>query len=199
MFNDNVPSYLGVGYLGNGKYKSRINNVKTEVYIKWGSMLTRCYSDKFNGKESYQGCFVCNEWHNFQNFAEWFYENIYELDNERIELDKELKYKNCRLYSPYTCLLVPKRLNSVICDRARDRGKYKIGVTGRPFQGKYYASCNSNGRRIFIGAFNTEIDAFNAYKQFKEAEIKRLANTYKGKIPNEIIECANRYEIYEDD
>ena len=42
--NYNIPSYLGVGYLGYGKYKSRKNNIKTEEYIKWFSMLSRCYS-----------------------------------------------------------------------------------------------------------------------------------------------------------
>lgn len=199
IINDNIPTYLGVGYLGFGEYKSRHNNIKTEAYVKWGSMLTRCYSDKFIGKKSYEGCFVCNEWHNFQNFAKWFYENTYKLDNEVIELDKEIKYKNCKMYSPNTCLLVPKRINTIICDRANDRGECKIGVTRRPFSDKFYSSCNSDGKRLFLGAFDTEIDAFNAYKSFKESEIKRVAEMYRGKIPDEIIEYIKKYEIWEDD
>ena len=199
IINNNVPSYLGVGYLGEGKYKSRENNKHTDAYIKWGSMLTRCYSEKYIGRYNYDDCFVCNEWLNFQNFAEWYYNNIYELKDERIELDKEIKYKNCRMYSPYTCLLVPHKINTIICNRANFRGKYAIGVFKGSTSNNYIAKCNLNNKGIYLGAYQTEHDAFVAYKIFKETEIKRLAETYRGIIPDNIIEYIKKYEISEYD
>lgn len=199
IYNDNVPSYLGVGYLGEGEYKSRINNVKTDAYIKWGSMLTRCYSDNFIGKTNYFDCFVCNEWKNFQNFAKWYYDNIYDLDGEDIELDKEIKYKGCRYYSPQTCLLVPHKINTIICNRANHRGQCAIGVVINKNSGKYIANCNSDNKRVYLGTYNTEKDAFLAYKRFKEVEIKRVAELYRGIIPDEIIEYIKKYEVSESD
>lgn len=199
IYNDNVPNYLGVGYLGDGEYKSRINNVKTDAYLKWGSMLTRCYSEKYINKINYDDCFVCNEWKNFQNFARWYYDNIYELDNESIELDKEIKYKGCRYYSPQTCLLVPHRINTIICNRANYRGQYAIGVTINQNSGKYIANCNSDNERVYLGTYYTERDAFVAYKHFKEAEIKRVSELYRGRIPDEIIEYIQKYEVSEND
>lgn len=187
------PSYLGIGYLGDGNYKSRDNNVKTDAYIKWGSMLTRCYSDKYIKAEAYDNCFVDPDWHNFQNFAKWYYENIYQLENERIELDKEIKYKGCKVYSADTCLLVPHKINTIICNRARDRGKYAIGVT---YNGnRYCAACNIYGERYCIGYYDTEYEAFLAYKTYKENEIIRVAETYRGIIPDYIIDYTRQYKI----
>lgn len=188
------PSYLGIGYLGDGKYKSRNNSIKTDAYIKWGSMLTRCYSDKYIKSEAYENCFVDPCWHNFQNFAKWYYENIYELADETIELDKEIKYKSCRIYSADTCLLVPHKLNTIFCNRAKDRGKYLIGITHYD-SSFYYVSCNTFGKRCQVGKYKTEYEAFLAYKEYKENEISRLAESYRGKIPDAIIEYAKNYEV----
>lgn len=41
----------------------------TPSYLAWTSMLERCYSRKYQHKRStYQGCYVCKEWHTFSNF-----------------------------------------------------------------------------------------------------------------------------------
>ena len=77
------PRTKGVGYLGEGNYKTRENNKKTKCYLTWISMLTRCYDSKYHEKyPTYIGCKVCDEWLNFQNFAEWYYDNHYEVDSE---------------------------------------------------------------------------------------------------------------------
>lgn len=60
----------GIGYIGLGKYSKTTHKF---IYDKWISMLSRCYSPKFLEKESaYKPCAVCEEWHNFQNFAAWY-------------------------------------------------------------------------------------------------------------------------------
>ena len=63
-----------MGYIGEGKYKSIISNgskTQTHCYSTWKSMLTRCYDEKYHIKKpTYENCYVCDEWLNFQNFAE---------------------------------------------------------------------------------------------------------------------------------
>jgi len=59
------PTICGIGFIGIGKYKSRIGNGKnTKVYDVWSSMIKRCYSEKYHrNKPTYIGCSVVKEWH----------------------------------------------------------------------------------------------------------------------------------------
>jgi len=105
-------SVYGKGYLGEGKYKASENGKNTKAYAAWNSMLQRCYdkSTSYN-LESYVGCTVCDEWLNFQSFAKWYYDNHYKVKNKKLHLDKDIKYDGNKIYSPWTCLLVPSDIN----------------------------------------------------------------------------------------
>jgi hypothetical protein len=60
------------GYIGQGKYKSSVNKVDVYPYKVWTDMLKRVYSKKYHEiKPTYIGISLCEEWHNYQNFAEW--------------------------------------------------------------------------------------------------------------------------------
>ena len=57
------PSVYGVGYFGEGEYKSKINGKQTREYNIWNKMSQRCYDEKYHRKEpNYIGCTVCEEW-----------------------------------------------------------------------------------------------------------------------------------------
>lgn len=115
----------GIGYYGVGKYKSRINNVKTEQYIKWFSMFTRCYNEDYQEKQpTYIGCTVDKTFHNFQNFAQWYDQNKYE-SNYNLELDKDFLFEGNKIYSPSTCCLLPKEINTLINFKRHDKNMMK--------------------------------------------------------------------------
>ena len=59
----------GKGYLGVGKYSP---SSETRAYKLWKNMLERvyCLNVRYT-RMSYKDVEVCEEWHNFQNFAEW--------------------------------------------------------------------------------------------------------------------------------
>lgn len=97
------PSRFGVGYEGVGNYKFTEDGKLTRCAIQWKSMLERCYCEKFQDRfPAYVGCTVCEDWHNYQNFAKWYYDN-YPNDGKLYELDKDLKIDGNKLYSPSTC------------------------------------------------------------------------------------------------
>lgn len=101
----------GVGYVGNGRFKPTINGKISKCYIKWSSMIARCYDEKTQEKRpTYKGCIVVDEWHNFQNFAEWYYSNKPE-DSDDIHLDKDIKIEGNKTYGPEFCLLVTAQEN----------------------------------------------------------------------------------------
>ncbi|AUR86118.1 winged helix-turn-helix DNA-binding domain protein [Vibrio phage 1.082.O._10N.261.49.E4] len=109
------PSVYGVGFIGCGQYKPTGNNKKTPEYRAWTGMLERCYSDKsIEVNPTYAGCTVCDEWHNFQYFAEWFCARY----KDGYELDKDIKISGNKTYSPETCLLVSK-IENVVEARAK--------------------------------------------------------------------------------
>ena len=123
----------GICYLGEGKYKAWKNNKDTRVYKTWKSMLQRCYDEKLQEKyPTYKGCVVCDEWHNFQNFAKWYEDNYYEVCDEKMCLDKDILVKGNKIYSPETCIFVPQTINLLFNKNLNTRGDSVIGAT--PFK-----------------------------------------------------------------
>ena len=114
------PRVWGTGYIGEGEYKCSENNKITKAYNTWNHMLRRCYSNDFqNNNSTYIGCKVCDEWLCFQNFAKWFEENYYEVDGELMDLDKDIKIEGNKIYSPETCMFIPKEINVVFSHKTK--------------------------------------------------------------------------------
>jgi hypothetical protein len=107
------PVKNGVGFLGVGEYVPTVNGIPTPAYSHWAGMLRRCYDQKHQeSSPTYIGCTVCDEWHNFQVFAEWYY--LQEMYNEKwVHLDKDIKVKGNKVYSPSACKLVTAIENTV--------------------------------------------------------------------------------------
>ena len=199
------PSVFKVGYVGVGKYKRIIND---DIYNKWFSMIRRCYDPyTVNRDTTYINCYVCDEWLNFQNFAKWYEENYYECNGEEMHLDKDILVKGNKIYSPQTCIFVPKRINLLFTKRKQDRGEYPIGVSewnNKKYDKKYLrVRCNcfdkiKNKYTIkSLGCFplNKPFQAFTIYKQFKENYIKQVADEYKDLIPRKLYEALYKWEV----
>lgn len=104
----------GVGYLGEGKYKTRENGKNTDKYEIWHSMIKRCYDSKYQEKyPTYKGCRVEDCLLNFQHMGKWIEENYYEVPGERMCLDKDILHKGNKIYSRETCIFVPNRINKI--------------------------------------------------------------------------------------
>lgn len=192
-------SVYGVGYKGEGKYGStNLNGKKTKCYETWCNMIKRCYSENYQEKRpTYENCTVCDEWHNFQNFAKWYEENYYEVDGEQMHLDKDILIKGNKVYSPETCVFVPKLINSLFTKRQSDRGELPIGVVLEKNKSRYLALCNNCilKKQIKLGRFSQVEDAFLKYKKYKENHIKEIANLYIEKIPSNLYNAMTNYEV----
>ena len=53
----------------------------------------------------------------------------------------------------------------------------------------------NKGNPEYLGYFNTELEAFNAYKTAKEIYIKELANKWEGKIDDRAYEALMNYTV----
>lgn len=112
------PSIFGVGFIGDGEYKTFLKGKRTVAYEKWYHMMERCYCPKHQKRyPTYIGCSVDPEWHNFQNFASWLHSH--DCDVSILELDKDGIIKGNSVYSPSRCKLVTKAENIDISQAKR--------------------------------------------------------------------------------
>lgn len=189
------PRLYNIGYIGEGKYKTKEKNKHTSAYITWSNMLQRCYNQKYiNKNPAYMGCSVCEEWHNFQNFAKWYEENYYEVPDETMCLDKDILIKSNKIYSPDTCCFVPNRINVLFTNNKNYRGDLPIGVNSYG-KNKFSYKLNKMNSNISINKFNTPEEAFYAYKEAKELYIKEVADEYIDYIPLNLYEAMYNWTI----
>lgn len=194
------PSVCGVGYLG---MKTKYGDSKkyAKQYEVWVGMMKRCYNENYSRHPWYQDCEVAEEWHNFSTFLKWYNEHYYELpeDMGRIELDKDFKVKECRIYGPETCLLIPQRINGAKPKTRTVDREFPIGMTYQKNKNKYQIRMNKNGKDTIIGYYNTKEEAFCVLQEEKQKELRRIADEYKPYIPDEVYQVVINYKISIDD
>lgn len=194
--NPFLPNVAGVGYTGDGSHKTYSRGKKTRPYSIWQRMLLRCYDENDIEKNpSYRGCIVCETWHNFQNFAEWYYQ---QSNSNKIgfQLDKDLLKVGSRMYSPETCSFVPKDINVLLTDHRSARGLWPQGVHYYETNKKYVAQLNcGKGVRKNLGSYETPEEAFAVYKREKEKFIKEQADKYKDVLHPKVYENLMNWEI----
>ena len=84
--------------------------VACPIYRAWKNMLKRCHSDKYQkDRPTYIGCSVCKEWLTFSNFRRW----MLTQDWQGKQIDKDIKFKGNKIYSPETCMFVTNKENTI--------------------------------------------------------------------------------------
>ena len=192
----------GVGIYEKGEYVCKISYAgkyqATKEYMLWRGMLRRC-SDKHQQKHpTYIGCLVSDNFKSFQYFAEWCNNQI-GFGLPKYQLDKDILVKGNKVYSEHTCAFVPDCLNMVLVKNDARRGQYPVGVYfNRPTQ-KFMAYLSVNSRHQNLGLFSTPEEAFLAYKEAKEQQIKLIAELYKDSIDPRVYQALLEYAVEMDD
>jgi hypothetical protein len=186
----------GIGCIGKGLHKTSIEGKHTPQYKTWKNMIERCYNKNFHkSRAAYTDCFVCDEWLNFQVFADWYNNNFYQIDNEKMHLDKDILIKGNKVYSADTCIFVPLTINILYSSNTKIKGEYPIGVYWSNQNKKYIAQYNNITGERNNKAFDTPEEAFYTYKYHKEKYIKFIANKYKNRIPEKLYNAMYTYQV----
>lgn len=181
------PSVVGVGFNGKGKYKPTVNRKITLAYQTWRDILRRCYCPAQQRRnQSYIGCSVDTSWHNFQNFAEWFYANY----KTGMHIDKDLIKRGNRVYCSDFCSFVPPEINSLI---KTSRGNDKDGVHSQ--DGFYIAFVTKYGIKTYLGCFKSYNEAANVYRKEKETHVKLMAEKYKSEIDSRVYSYLKNWKL----
>lgn len=194
-FKSGEKLVAGVGF-NDGTYPS----VGTKEHSLWRSMLARCYKERnLVKKPAYRGCEVSDNFKNYTYFYEWCNKQIgfKSLDeNERVfALDKDLLVKGNKVYSEDTCVFVPMEINNLIVKSNSIRGDYPIGVVYDKDRDKFQTKLWIDNKPKFLGRFETVEEAFEKYKEYKEAHIKVVAEKWKHLIDSRAYDALMKYEV----
>lgn len=178
----------GKGINDDGKIWLNGKNIKS--YAVWHGMIKRCY-DNSNSEWT-----VCEEWLYFSNFKKWFDKN-YPLELEgagiKIDFDRNLLKKN-NIYSPNTCIFLPKRIRLFISHKNINNTSGYTGVYWNKKNKKWCSRiCDFNThKRINLGYFDDVEDAHKEYSQARRVESEK-AKEYLKELgyKKEIIEKIN--------
>lgn len=161
-----------IGYNGVGPY--RANGEKSHAY--WYKMMQRAYCPEYKlAHPTYEDVVVCEEWHCFQNFAEWVCKRK-QYGMSGFNLDKDLIKSGNKVYCPEYCSLVPQEINKLTVRKSRVRG-IPQGVVD---YGTYFvAKCRTEEDNVYLGTFNCPELAGEVYRKFKKEVIVKTANKFK--------------------
>ena len=133
----------------------------SKAYSLWTNIVQRHKS------LGYHDVKVCEEWRESWVFLQWYARNYV----EGYELDKDLKVPGNRLYSPDTCLFIPRTLNRKLVNLGKS-GVY-LHAMGWRAQG-----LKLSGKRGVIKQSQVYEDCLEAYRENKNRFMDQLAVEY---------------------
>jgi len=183
--NTNHPTVYDKGFIGIGKYSIREEKAKSTKYRIWVDLLRRVYSKKSLIKNpTYANVKVCEEWLNFQNFAEWFNNSNYQ---EGWALDKDLLSGTSKIYSPDTCIFVPQEINNFMTNIKVTNTSGFIGVSWYKPSGRWLAQIQTREGKKHLGLFDDPEEASLAYIKARKSEAFKYRKLFKEVLPKKVI------------
>lgn len=183
------------------------NKASYQAYMIYNGIKARCKDTKNN--ENVRACYdkstMCQEWlEEPKTFVKWYLEHYYKVDEEEMDVDKDLFGDGSGMYHPDFCCILPKGLNAML---ANSKKHYKGGETpenvlplGVRYNGKlnkYYSEITFADTRksITLSYWNTPEEAFAEYKLMKKADILRMVAMYKEKVPHYVYNALLKVEV----
>ena len=152
-------------------------------YTKWLSMITRTNCNNYkNNKPTYKDKSVCEDWKYFSNFKKWMEQQNW----ENMELDKDILVEGNSVYSPETCVFVPRYINMIITLGSSKTSHLPLGVSLRradprmvnPHKKPFVSRVNIDGVTKVLGFFKTEEEAHCSWQIGKALAIESAIDTY---------------------
>lgn len=191
--NPYKPTIYGVGYIGEGSYSKDSSVEMKLIYRVWYDMIMRCYcKDLIVKRPTYKDCSVCSEWHNFQNFADWYFNH--EFYGFGYELDKDLLVKGNKTYSPETCCLIPAILNVVLQENIAKKSPLPQGVHKHSGSG-YITRLTTQDYGNIYKRFSSIEEASMFYKKMKKKDLISRAEKWKYLVAVDVYESLLNFEV----
>ena len=188
------------------EYIEYVNKASHEAFRVYNGIKCRCGGDRENHASSkcYDDAVMCEEWkENPRAFVKWYLEHYYEVEGERMAVDKDLLVPGNLEYAPDKCCILPQKLNTLLTNCKKhylgEQGKetLPLGVRFDEYTGKYYGEIKFSGteKSIKLSDFDKPEEAFEEYKRFKQADILLVIANYKKLIPDYVYRAFLKVEV----
>ena len=110
-------------------------------------------------------------------------------------LDKDILFEGNKVYSPETCVFVPRMVNNFTNDRDAARGEFLIGVSWHKPTEKFISQCSNpfTKKLDYLGLFDCELEAHEVWIKRKLELAYELAIQEDSRVAEALI---NRYSNY---
>jgi hypothetical protein len=192
--NPYYPGILGRGFIGVGEFASTYPGAGTrKEYLLWKTMLVRCYDPK---KADYYRTYldkdVCEHWYNYQNFAYWCQDQA-GFNLPYFELDKDILVPGNKIYSPETCVFVPREVNCLFTGYRPKKNNLPRGVVMAKL--RYRVHCpNVEGGQVYVGQYKTLEEAVEVYRTNIKEVMNFYADKYKDIVDPRVCKALLEYE-----
>lgn len=190
------PAIHGVGFCGEGVYPSSFNRhgkkMNTPAYEVWLGRMKSCYGES-KSSHLYVEATVCEEWHNFQNFAKWFYEQV-RLYGKGGNVDKDLCFLGNNYYSPETARYIPKAVNSLFTGTSGNTAGVHFCNTRKKFVAQIHKgelTAQGKKKQSYLGTYATYEEAEKVYVEAKLLHVRDTSLRYQAQLPPDIF-----YKLY---
>jgi hypothetical protein len=184
-----VKTIFGVACMGVGIYNP-VDHLYP--YHVWHAMLERCYHRK-SPTPTYEGCTASEEWLNFQNFAPFYFDDLYRQDGWH--LDKDLLFSGNKVYSAETCVFLPLEINVLLAVKKKSN-EYNLPQGVMIGETDWYESrIMLAGKVHYLGTFYTVADAYAAYRVKKESYVRAQADKWDGLIDPRAVEALRVWSL----
>lgn len=151
------------------------------VYNQWFDMYQRCTSQRSKKiRPTYDKVVLCPEWYDYDNYYNWSMSQVgfgdFDEKGKLFQLDKDLL--SGTLYSPETCLFLPKEINCFLV-RFSNASGVRLTKFGK-FRVSVYDSDICTTRHL--ACFDSEQKAIECYTEFKHQRALFLREKWRDKI-----------------
>lgn len=182
------------------------NKASQTAYKIYNGIVKRCSdtTDDDNVRSCYGMSTMWQGWiDDPKSFVIWYLNNYYEVDDEEMDVDKDLFGDGSGMYHPDFCCILPKGLNTLLANSKKHYKKGEtsentlpLGVRLSEKTKKYYGEITFTGDEpLQLSEWDTPEEAFAEYKLMKLSDIYRVAAKYKRKVPKKIYDALLKVDV----
>jgi len=165
--------------IGVNDLRGKIDTSNSKSYSIWKGIIRRCYSKEKVKFKCYTKVEVCEEWLLYSNFKKWYDENFplkLEQEGWEIQIDKDLLSGENKIYSPETCIFLPRKINGFLSNKQNSNTSGIIGVNYIKKNNSWIAQIRNfdNHDRIYLGCYSNNKTAAKVYMEARKEQAEKV-------------------------
>lgn len=171
--------------------KGCVNGKRDYIYRVWESMITRCYSEKYQSLyPTYRDVKVCDRWQIYSLFKDDLEKmKCFDKLGVGFHLDKDLIKQGNKTYCPELCAIVPEVMNLSVVKSSKINGDLPTGVHFCNREKKFVAQVHRGNGQESLGYFETSDQARCAYVKAKQKYLSELSVKYRGIVDERVCDA----------